>query len=77
MQRVNSVLSLLPLATLVVTFSTVPGTLAPSRPQPLAPAPIADRSPVRFTPAAVTIPPAPRPNDPPKPKKPGIQRNQA
>jgi len=29
----------------------------------------------RMIPAAVTIPPAPRPNDPPKPKQPGIHRS--
>jgi hypothetical protein len=37
--------------------------------------PQASKASARVIPAAVTIPPAPRPNDPPKPKQPGIHRS--
>ena len=77
MERGNSLLSLLPVVAILVPFTMASSALAQSRPQGVSQAPVFEGLALHGTPAAVTIPPAPRPNDPPKPKKPGIQVNQA
>jgi len=57
---------------MLIVLSAAGTAMAQNQPTPSNPQVKAS---ARMIPAAVTIPPAPRPNDPPKPKQPGIHRS--